>query len=73
MLDNTYLCFRILYYRQIFGIAMGSPISIIVASLIMESIKNKMLKGFASPPRIWLCYVDDTFVVPKKNLRGIFS
>ena len=33
----------------------------------MESIENKMLKGFASPPRIWLRYIDDTFVVLKKT------
>ena len=42
---------------------MGSPISVIVANLVMESIENKMLKDFASPPRIWLRYIDDTFVV----------
>ena len=46
---------------------MGSPISIIVANLVMESIENKMLKDFASPPRIWLRYIDDTFVVLKKT------
>ena len=48
-LDNTYLCFRKKFYRQIFGVAMGSPISVIVANLVMESIENKMLKDFASP------------------------
>ena len=47
-LDNTYLCFRNKFYRQIFGVAMGSPISVIVANLVMESIENKMLKDFAS-------------------------
>ena len=56
-LDNTYLCFRKKFYRQIFGVAMGSPISVIVANLVMESIKNKILKDFASPPRIWLRYI----------------
>ena len=66
-LDNTYLCFRKTFYRQIFGVAMGSPISVIVANLVMESIENKMLKDFASPPRIWLRYIDDTFVVLKKT------
>ena len=67
MLNNTYLCFRKKFYRQIFGIVMGSPISVIVANLVMESIENKMLKDFASPPRIWLRYIDDTFVVFKKT------
>ena len=66
-LDNTYLCFRKKFYRQIFGVAMGSLISVIVANLGMESIENKMLKDFASPPRIWLRYIDDAFVVLKKT------
>ena len=46
---------------------MGSSISVIVANLVMKSIENKMLKDFASPPRIGLRYIDDTFVVLKKT------
>ena len=61
-LDKTYLCFRKKIYCQIFGVAMGSPISVIVANLVMESIENKMLNDFASLTRI-----DDTFVVLKKT------
>ena len=53
-LDNTYLCFRKKFYCQIFGVAMCSPISVIVANLIMDFIENKMLKDFASPPRIFV-------------------
>ena len=70
-LDNT-LCFRKTFYCQIFGIAMSSPISVIVANLVMESMENKMLKDFASPSRIWLRYIDDTFVVLKKMRRHLF-
>ena len=40
-LDNTYLCFRKKFYRQIFGVATGSPISIVLANLVMESIASK--------------------------------
>ena len=47
-LDNTYLRFRKTFYCQIFGVAMGSPISVIVANLVMKSIENKTLKYFAS-------------------------
>ena len=69
-LDNTYLCFRKKFYRQIFGVAMGSPIFVIVANLVMESIENKMLKDFASLPRIWLRYIDDTFVLKKTEVAS---
>ena len=51
---------------------MGCPVSVIVANLVMESIENKMLKDFASPHRIWLRYIDDTFVVLRKTEVGSF-
>ena len=63
----TEIGFRKKFYRQIFGVAMGSPISVIVTNLVVESIENKMLKDFSFPPRIWLRYIDDTFVVLKKT------
>ena len=66
-LDNTCLCLRKTFYCQTFDVAMGSPISVFVANLVMESFENKMLKAFAPPPRIWLRYIDDTFVFRKKT------
>ena len=62
-LDNTHLCFHKTFYRKTFG----SPISIIMANLVMKSIENKMLKDFASLGYVWLRYIDDTFVVLKKT------
>ena len=47
------------------GLLSGS--SLMKLNLVMESIENKMLKDFAFPPRIWLRYIDDTFVVLKKT------
>ena len=35
--------------------------------MAMESIENKMLKDFLSPPCTWLRYISDTFVVLKKT------
>ena len=55
------------FYHQIFGVAISSPISVIVTNLVITSIENKILKDFASPPCIWLCYIDNTFVVLKKT------
>ena len=51
---------------------MGSPISVIVTNLVMESIENKILKSFVSPPCNWLRYIDDTFVVLKKISWQLF-
>ena len=55
--NKTYLCFHKAFYRQIFSVALGSPVSVIVANLVMKSIESRMLKDYVSPPRIWLRYI----------------
>ena len=67
--DNTYLYFRGKFYGQIFGVAMGSPISVIIANLVMENVEEGEMSTFLNPPKFWRRYVDDKFVIIKKN-RG---
>ena len=59
-LDATYLCFRDKYYQQTFGMAMGSPVFVVVANLVMEEIEQTALATFHSTPHFWKRYVDDT-------------
>ena len=49
-LDNTYLYFRGKFYRQIFGVAMGSPVSVIIANLVMENVEEEPMSIFLTHP-----------------------
>ena len=71
-LDNTCIQFRENYYKQIFGVPMGYPISVTIANLIMENVENRALQTFPNPPTLWKRYVDDTFVIIKKNVLNAF-
>jgi len=51
---------------------MGSPVSSVVANLVMENIETRALETFADPPRIWKRYVDDTFVIMKRSKLSEF-
>ena len=51
-LDATNLTFREKHYKQIFGTATGSPVSTVVANLVMEDVKKRALSTFHSPPKI---------------------
>ena len=44
---------------------MRSPLSPVIANLFMEDFKTKALSSSPNPPRIWLRFVKDTFVVDK--------
>ena len=72
-LNTTYFSFKEKYYVQQHGCAMGSPISPIVVNLYMECVENKILKNYTGiTPRLWLRYVDDTFVIIKKEEKDQF-
>ena len=49
-LHNTYFSFQTKFYEQVEGVAMGSPVSPIVANLYMEYFEEKAVKSTANPP-----------------------
>jgi hypothetical protein len=42
-LDATYLSFRGKFYKQIYGTAMGSPVSVTVANMVMAVLRRPSL------------------------------
>ena len=62
-LRSTYFTFREEFYEHIEGVAMGSPLSPIVANLYMEIFERRALDLAPLKPKRWKCYVDDTDVV----------
>ena len=57
-LNATYFSFRGNIYQQIYGTAMGSPVSMVV-NLVMEYVESKALATFPQRVRFWKRYVDD--------------
>ena len=53
--------------QQIFGSAMGSPISPVIADLVMEEIEVTAIATAPHPPTWWFRYVDDSHTCLKKH------
>ena len=45
-LNTTYFVFEGCYYQQVFETAMGSPVSAIIANLVMEDVEQIALASF---------------------------
>ena len=45
-LNNTYFTFQEKFYQQIFGVPMGSHISVTIVNLVMEHIEIKAMTSF---------------------------
>ena len=62
-LGAIYLQFRQECYQQTQGTAMGSPVSVTVANLVMEDVEQRALSTFRGRcPLFWKRYVDDTCI-----------
>ena len=56
------------YYQQIFGTAMGSPVSAVMANLVMEDLEKRALSTSNVQPCFWKRYVDDVCAAVNSNL-----
>jgi hypothetical protein len=61
-LKSTFFSFQGEFYEQTSGVAMGSPLSPIVANLYMEKFEKNSLESYHLKPSRWKRYVDDTNV-----------
>ena len=73
-LKSGYFSFNNEFYKQIDGIAMGSPISPIIANIVMENLLDNILKSINFNIHFVKLYVDDLLLcIPKDKLSEILS
>ena len=61
--ETTYFGMGADIYRQEEGLAMGSPLSPVLANIYMEYFKEMTLGSTSLKPSMWLRYIDDTFIL----------
>ncbi|XP_018360880.1 PREDICTED: uncharacterized protein LOC108759762 [Trachymyrmex cornetzi] len=59
ILESTFFVFNNKTYRQCFGIPMGSPLSPIIADLVMRKLETWALSSIKNSPKFYYRYVDD--------------
>ena len=66
-LESTYFEYSGKFYEQVYGVAMGNPLSPIVSNIFMENFESVALQNLDNPPDVWYRYVDDCFAVWNQN------
>ncbi|XP_072035572.1 uncharacterized protein [Amphiura filiformis] len=66
---STYFTFRGKIFRQLFGAAMGSPVSPLAANIFMEHLEQSDIATapLNCKPKLWKRYVDDILEVVSKD------
>ena len=58
---NSYFQYGKEFYEQVFGMAMGNPLSPVLAGLFLEHVETEILPLYTGvQPKLWLRYVDDS-------------
>ena len=53
-LTSTFFCFKGEFFEHTCGVAMGSPLSPVVANLFMEDFESKALSSACFLPKLWM-------------------
>ena len=66
LLRTTFFIFNEEFHQQTDGVAMGGPVSSIVAEIYTISIEITAITTADTPPRIWEHHVDDVFSILRR-------
>jgi len=74
VLDSSFFTFDNVFYKQTYGTPMGSPLSPIIADIVMQDLENNVLNSVDFPIPIFYRYVDDILLaVPVEKIDFILN
>ena len=66
-LKTTQFAYNGTHYQQVFGTVMGSPVSAVIANMVIEDVEQKTLANSPVKPFFWKRYVRDVISTVSGN------
>ena len=66
-LTSTTFVYKGQHYQQLDGVAMGSPVSPVIANLFMEDFEMKAFNKSSKTPRLWEIFDNDILAIVEKQ------
>ena len=66
-LTSTYFQYNGKHFKQLHGTAMGFPVFVVVAEIVMQKIEEQVQATYTRTVPLWLRYVDDTFTAVRED------
>jgi len=67
ILNSTFFRFNNKYYEQIFGLPMGSPLSPVLADLVIQDLEKNIFQNLNTHIFFYYRYMDDIVLAASKN------
>lgn len=72
--ETTYFMFNKKIYKQIFGTPMGSPLSPVIADMVLHDMESLAIENLTYPLPLYYRYVDDILLAaPKDSLNDLLD
>ena len=70
--ESTFFQYTERHYKQLHDTAMGSPVSVVVAEIVMQHIEKRDLATYDQTLQFWFHYVDDTITILQTDDIDVF-
>ena len=70
--ESTFFQYNERHYKQLHDTAMGSPVSVVVAEIVMQHIEKRDLATYDQTLQFWFHYVDDTITILQTDDIDVF-
>ena len=67
VMSSTYFTFNNVIYQQTYGTPMGSPLSPVIADIVVQDLESVALNSIGMDLKFYFRYVDDILLVSPKN------